>query len=260
MIDFAHISGLVNFHSNPILKCVHAWEAPEPWCISLGFLWSCTADRQKSRLHPGPPCSPYVTPSVNTAADKLCPSLPDLDIVSSRKDVWNSLTLNQGIIICSEQTASLVLTLTFPDKSPSLFAAVTHTGGWCDWCSRCVKTRHHVSVPCAPPPNGLFPSLRSVQTPKEPTLTSLEDRAMNSRLWLVDTKHSRPVIGQKWVRPGNSWDGAAFKWKGGEGGSGVKSWPVPWCHQWTHQQCHQMVPDFHITSQPALALGNIQET
>ena len=121
------INGLVNFHSNPILKRVHAWEAPEPWCIGLGFLWSCRADRQKSRLHPGPPCSPYVTPSVNTAADKLCPSLPDLDIVSSRKDVWNSLTLNQGIIICSEQTASLVLTLTFPDKSPSLFAAVTHS-------------------------------------------------------------------------------------------------------------------------------------
>ena len=128
MIDFAHLSGLVNFHwNNSFLTCMHAWKAPEPWCISLGFLWSCRADRQKFRLHPGPPCSPYVTPSVNTAADKLCPSLPDLDIVSSRKDVWNSLTLNQGIIICSEQTASLVLTLTFPDKSPSLFAAVTHS-------------------------------------------------------------------------------------------------------------------------------------
>ena len=43
--------------------------------------------RQKSWLHPGPQCSPYVTPSVNTT-DRLSPSLQDLDMVSSRNDVW----------------------------------------------------------------------------------------------------------------------------------------------------------------------------
>ena len=100
--------------------------------------------------------------------------------------MFGSSLTQQGIIICSEQTASLVLTLTFPDNVSSgvsfpFFAAVTHSM----MEQLALPLRQNASPhfrPSAEAPNGLFPSLQTVQTPSEPTLTSLEDRAMDSRL------------------------------------------------------------------------------
>ena len=207
--------------------------------------WICQKlHRHKSWLHPGPHCSPSVTPSLNTA-DRL--SRETLTWFPAASMFGSPLN---GIIICSEQTASLVLTLTFPDKSraasPSLFAAVTHS----TVMRLLLPLRQNASPhfrPAPAPPNGLFPSLRSVQTPSEPTLTSLEDRAMNSRAWLVDTKPSRALIGWKWVRPGNSWGGAAFKWKEGKGGAGWRR-KVGRCPACCHQSCHRARPPNYVTT------------